>query len=84
LTACRFEQATLRANEKVAGFTPPELVRLDAPLCALRRGRYAGIVLFHGDPGAILNACIRWSAMPGNSYAVIPPGKQILIKVSSD
>lgn len=64
LTACRFEQATLRANEKVAGFTPPELVRLDAPLCALRRGRYAGIVLFHGDPGAILNALLTRKRLP--------------------
>src|SRR5438046_1378824 len=58
LTACLFEQATLRANEKAAGFTPPEWVRLDAPQCALRRGCYAGIVLFHGDPALILEALL--------------------------
>jgi hypothetical protein len=64
LTACRFEQATLRANEKAAGFTPPELVRLEAPLSALRRGRYAGIVLFHGDPDPILDALLTRKPLP--------------------
>ena len=62
LTACRFEQATLRANEKAADFAPPELVRLDAPLCTLRRGRHAGMMLFHGDPGPILDAL--WTRKP--------------------
>src|SRR5262249_11856823 len=40
LTVCKFEQATLRANERAAVFIAPELGQLDALGCALRRGVY--------------------------------------------
>jgi hypothetical protein len=46
LTACRFEQATLRANEHAIGFTPPDPELLSTPGCTLRRGRFAGIAAF--------------------------------------
>jgi hypothetical protein len=72
LTACRFEQATLRANEKAPVFTPPELVAPDAPRCALRRGLYAGMVLFHGDPAAILDALLTAKPLPPISAETNP------------
>jgi hypothetical protein len=72
LTACRFEQATLRANKKAAIFISPKLVQLGAPGCALRRGLYAGMVLFHGDPGTILDALLTGKPLPPISREISP------------
>jgi hypothetical protein len=87
LTACRFEQATLRANENGAVFIPPELVQLDAPGFALRRGLHAGMVFFHGDPDAILDALLTGKPLPPISRETNPilfsPGLEGLWRVAS-
>ncbi|HTS66815.1 MAG TPA: hypothetical protein VMH28_32550 [Candidatus Acidoferrales bacterium] len=72
LTVCRFEQATLRASEKAAVFIPPKPIEPDAPGRALRRGPYAGMVLFHGDPGVILDALATGKPLPPVSHEVSP------------
>jgi hypothetical protein len=64
LTVCRMEQATLRANEKVGSFTAPDLARLDDPDSVVRRGRHAGIAIFHGEPDRILHALLEHSPPP--------------------
>ncbi|MGD0666155.1 MAG: hypothetical protein ABSB23_01235 [Bryobacteraceae bacterium] len=87
LTACRFEQATLRANQQAIGFTPPGPDRLQAPRCALRRGRHAGLVAFHGEPHAIIEALTQHQALPPVSAAataiLFAPGLEGLWRVAS-
>lgn len=72
LTVCKFERATLRANERAAVFISPELGQLDAFGCALRRGVYAGMVFFHGDAGAILDALLTGKPVPPISSEINP------------
>jgi hypothetical protein len=87
LTACRLEQATLRANDAAALFTPPDLARLDAARCVLRRGRSAGIVFFHGRPDQILDALLEHSPLPPVSPQPTPvlfgPGLDRLCRPAS-
>ena len=72
LTACRLEQATLRANDAAALFTPPGSARLNAARCVLRRGRHAGIVFFHGEPEQILDALLEHNPLPPVSPHATP------------
>lgn len=87
LTACRFEQATLRANEQAVGFTPPDPDRLQAPRCALRRGQHAGLVAFYGEPHAIIAALIQHQTLPPMSAVataiLFGPGLEDLWRVAS-
>jgi hypothetical protein len=87
LTACRFEQATLRANEQAIGFTPQDPNLLLAPGCALRRGRYAGMVAFHGESYAIIEALVKHQALPPVSAdattILFGPGLDRLCRVAS-
>jgi hypothetical protein len=64
LTACRFEQATLRANERRKSFTPPDPDLLADSRCVLRRGRHAGMVAFYGDPHRIIEALVKHQPLP--------------------
>jgi len=87
LTACRFEQATLRANQQAIGFTPPDADLLLVPGCALRRGSYGGMVVFHGEPHAIIEALEKHQALPPVSADVTTilfgPGLDRLCRVAS-
>ncbi|MFY9727185.1 MAG: hypothetical protein WB579_06640 [Bryobacteraceae bacterium] len=87
LTACRFEQATLRANEQAIGYTPPDPDLLQATQCALRRGRHAGLVAFYGEPHAIIEALVQHRALPPLSAAataiLFAPGLERLWRVAS-
>lgn len=67
LTICRFEQATLRANDGAGVFAAR---RCDAPeptSSALRRGRYAAMVFFHGVPDEIMSAAVEGRPLPALS-----------------
>jgi hypothetical protein len=64
LTACRLEQATLRANEGVAAFSAPDSVGLDRSPCLLGRGRHAGIANFHGEPHPVVSALLAHKPLP--------------------
>jgi hypothetical protein len=64
LTACRLEQATLRANNEASRFTAPDLGRLDTGSCVLRRGSHAAMVLFYGDPDLIMPALLKREPLP--------------------
>jgi hypothetical protein len=87
LTTCRFEQATLRAGEQAPGFTPPDPDLLLAPTRALRRGRYAGMAVFHGEPCAIIEAVMKHHALPPVSAdattLLFGPGLDRLWRVAS-
>lgn len=63
-SACRFEQATLRANSESENFTPPDRDFVDLPGTQLQRGRSATVVLFHGKPEAILEALLLHRPLP--------------------
>ena len=90
LTACRFEQATLRANQAV-GFTPSDLeLPLSRPSSmryALRRGRYAATATFHGDPHEIIGALMNHRPLPAVSAEattmLFGPGLERLCRVAS-
>jgi hypothetical protein len=64
LSLCQLEQATLRANEGARRFRPPDAALLDNPKCRLRRGDWAGIVRFHGEPNQTLNALLEHRSLP--------------------
>jgi hypothetical protein len=64
LTACRLEQATLRASEGVAAFTAPDPAELDRTPCLLGRGRHAGIANFHGEPHPVVSALLAHKPLP--------------------
>jgi hypothetical protein len=64
LTACRFEQATLRAKEAAEVFEAPDASVLDAAGCAVRRGRSAGMAVFYGEPDAIIRALVAHAPLP--------------------
>jgi hypothetical protein len=70
LTICRMEQATLRSSEGALRFLRPEPSRLDHPGCLLRRGRYAGVVHFHGEPEQVLNALMKREQHPAISSPI--------------
>lgn len=87
LTACRFEQATLRSNDKAIGFTPPDPNLLFAPACALRRGCYAGMAAFHGEPYVIIEALLKHQELPpltaDATTLLFGPGLDRLCRVAS-
>ena len=64
LTICRMELAALRADEGAASFECPALARIDRPDCSLRRGRYAQVAHFYGEPQRVLNAIARREPYP--------------------
>jgi hypothetical protein len=87
LTACRFEQATLRANEQADAFTPPDVDLLLAEGCLVRRGRAAGMAEFHGEPHRIIGALVNKKALPPISAAasslLFGPGLVRLHRIAS-
>jgi hypothetical protein len=87
LTACRFEEATLRAGRQAAGFTPPNPDLLPFPRGFLRRGSSAGIVVFHGEPHAIIEALTKRQTLPpvsANTTAMLfGPGLEGLCRLAS-
>lgn len=87
LTACRFEQATLRTNLQVAAFQTPDPDLLAAPGCLLRRGPYAGMAAFHGEPHAIIEALVKHEPLPPLAADVTTmlfgPGLNRLCRVAS-
>jgi hypothetical protein len=64
LTACRLEQATIRASDGAAAFAAPDPALLEQPGFVLRRGRYAGVVRFYGEPDRILNGLVNREGLP--------------------
>jgi len=64
LTICRMELAALRSSEGSLRFRRPDLSRIDRQACFIRRGRYAGLVHFYGEPERILNALLRREEYP--------------------
>ncbi len=69
LTACRLEQATMRASEGAATFIAPEPDLLEEPGRVLRRGCHAGVVRFYGEPDRILNGLVNHESLPPVSAA---------------
>lgn len=69
LSICRFEQATLRANDGQSTFStsqsPPDSAR-----SSLRRGRHAALVFFHGKPDEIMGALSNERPLPPMSAEV--------------
>jgi hypothetical protein len=70
LTLCRFEQATIRADEGTFGFTIPETSVIDSRGCIIQRGRYAGITEFYGEPQLIMEALSEQRLLPPVSPTV--------------
>jgi hypothetical protein len=64
LTACRLEQATMRASEGAATFIVPDPALLEESGCLLRRGRHAGVVRFYGESDRILNGLVNHESLP--------------------
>lgn len=87
LTVCRFEQATLRANQYVTDFPAPAPDLSSATEGALRRGRYAGMAVFYGEPYAIIEALVKHRALPPVSSDVTTmlfgPGLDRLCRVAA-
>jgi hypothetical protein len=86
-SACRFEQATLRASSASENFTPPDPDFVDLPGMELQRGRSATVVLFHGKPEAILEALLLHrpvpSIMPVGTPMLFAPGLEGLCRIAS-
>ena len=70
LTACRLEQATLRANSESSRFPAPDLGPLNTGSCVLRRGSHTAMVLFYGDPALIMPALLKRLPLPPVSHEV--------------
>jgi len=87
LAVCRFEHATLRANEGAAFFVPPVLASLDLRGCVLRRGLNGRMVFFSGHPGSILDALLTRKPLPPLSSemtaVVLGPGLDRLWRLAS-
>lgn len=88
LTACRFEQATLRAGEGATGFVAPDPKVLLASDCILRRGRFAGMATFYGQPDQVIRALSLQGLLPPlSSSEAIPvlfgPGLEGLWRLAS-
>ncbi|HSS19358.1 MAG TPA: hypothetical protein VLL54_04735 [Pyrinomonadaceae bacterium] len=64
LSMCRFEQATLRANNGATRYTAPDPAKLASPDCVLRRGSYAGLVSFHVDLELLMHAAQNHEPLP--------------------
>lgn len=64
LTVCRFEQATRRASEGTNGFRASAPEASLTPGSTLRRGRFAGMVIFHGRPEDIIAAVLSNRPLP--------------------
>lgn len=71
LSACRFEQATLRASEQAIRFTPPALELLSSEGSTVRRGRFGGVAAFHGRADAIIDALVKRRTLPAISPDVV-------------
>jgi hypothetical protein len=54
----------MRANEHSITFRASDPAVLSAGRCALRRGRYAGMTAFYGEPSAIIEALLTHRALP--------------------
>ena len=67
LTICNMELAALRSSEGAQDFESPDVSALDRPNCILRRGRFAGIVHFYGEPQRVLNALAKGEPCPAVS-----------------
>jgi hypothetical protein len=61
-SVCEFEMAALRVAEGVTSFQPADLSVMNSQ-ALIRRGRYAGLVKFHGDPNLILKAMVQREAL---------------------
>jgi len=87
LTACRFEQATLRANRNSDDFRAQDSDILSAAECVVRRGRYAAMVAFYGEPSAIIEALVKNEASQPISVdttnMLFGPGVDRLCRVAS-
>ena len=70
MTVCRFEQATIRANEGRFAFIAPQIAALDSPDRMIRRGRYAGLAEFYGEPHLIVAALFHQRPFPPLSSTV--------------
>ena len=84
-SVCEFEMAALRVAEGVAAFQPPEFsaVNFKTPI---RRGRYASVVKFRGNPNTVLKAMVERQtvAISGAETALIfGPGLTGLQRVAS-
>jgi len=75
LTICRFEQATVRANEGAMTFTAPAPIVPAASPCVVRRGRHAGLAAFHAEPHQILAVPWDRKSLP----PVLPEPKVIML-----
>ncbi len=86
-SACRFEQATLRANSELENFTPPVPRFFDLPEMELQRGRFATVVVFHGTPEVILEALLLHRPVPPLAPSGTPmlfaPGLEGLCRIAS-
>jgi hypothetical protein len=85
LTLCRFEQLTLRANEQASLFAP-DRTPFD-PQRVIRRSRHAGMVIFHGEPAAILSALLQRKPLPALSLdataLLVAPGLRPLCRAAT-
>ena len=64
LTVCRFEQATIRANDGRFAFRVPEISALSSPGCMIRRGRFAGLTEFYSEPHLMMEALSNQRLFP--------------------
>jgi hypothetical protein len=86
-TICQLELAALRAAEGADHFKPPDLPRLNCPQCAIRQGRYAGLVRFHAEPNHVLSALVNQEPLPPLSLdfttLLFGPGLEGLYRTAS-
>jgi hypothetical protein len=89
LSACRFEQATLRANAEAIRFTAPALDFFSHSKATLRRGRFSGMAVFYGEPEAIIEALAGSRARPPVSHdkataVLFAPGLDRLCRLAAE
>jgi hypothetical protein len=86
LAVCRFEQLTLRANNKVSSFKVPDRA-LFGLKSVVRRAHHAGMVHFHGEPDLILGTLMQRKPLPPFSSPVtallVAPGLRPLCRIAS-
>jgi hypothetical protein len=70
LTICRMELAALRSSEGSLRFKRPNLSRIDRRDCFVRRGHYAEVVHFYGEPERVLNALAKRKEYPAISSEI--------------
>ncbi len=87
LSVCQLEQATLRAGEGMNSVIAADAARLSDDDCMLRRGRYAGLVEFYGDPHLVLESLQKHEPLPPLSSEItillFGPGVEQLCYVPS-